>query len=393
MSSRAATTQETSPEQTGRPGQLPLQSVVAGRYLVLSVLGSGGMGTVYRARHQATRREVALKVLHASLHDRPRALRRFEREAQALAEVTHPNIAPTLDAGVDAVTGVRYQTSALLEGESLRELVRREAPLATEHALRLIIPVLSALEAVHAAGIVHRDVKPENIVVSEGVGGPHPWLLDFGICTRDDGDTLDAPGDALVGTPAYMAPEQAAGDVAVDARADVWAVGAVLHELLTGAPPFHDPMPGRRLARVLSEDAPPVATLRPDLPPALAACVDRALARDRTKRYASARAFADALLQAADTPSLAVCAASPRSSPDASWMRGASLLAVIAVIAVTWAIVARRVRRAEAPRASLAARLDAPPHHTTAGADSGGRRARAHGGRSRHREDDASHRA
>ena len=97
MSSRAATTQETSPEQTGRPGQLPLQSVVAGRYLVLSVLGSGGMGTVYRARHQATRREVALKVLHASLHDRPRALRRFEREAQALAEVTHPNIAPTLD--------------------------------------------------------------------------------------------------------------------------------------------------------------------------------------------------------------------------------------------------------------------------------------------------------
>jgi serine/threonine-protein kinase len=114
-------------------------------------------------------------------------------------------------------------------------------------------------------------------------------------------------------------------------------------------------MPGRRLARVLSEDAPPVATLRPDLPPALAACVDRALARDRTKRYASARAFADALLQAADTPSLAVCAASPRSSPDASWMRGASLLAVIAVIAVTWAIVARRVRRAEAPRASLAA--------------------------------------
>ncbi len=386
----APTSEETAPEALGHPANLPLQSVVGDRYVVLSVLGSGGMGTVYRARHQGTLREVALKVLHASLHDRPLALRRFDLEARVLATVSHPHINPTLDAGVDAGTGLRYQTSSLLEGESLREIVRRECPLAIEHTLRLVLPVLSALEAVHAAGIVHRDVKPENIHITQGDDGAHPWLLDFGVCGHADADTFDTQVTALVGTPAYMAPEQAAGGGIIDARADVWAVGVLLFELLTGCQPFHDALPGVLLARILTEDAPPIATLRPDLPPTLAACIDRALLRDRTKRHPSARAFAEALLDAAAAPSLRTLFAEsrPRDAPDTQgpaktasmpryealplWKHRRLSLAVlgaivaIAAITGTWASSARRTdpgrsnRVAPASGSSLAPRMRAP---------------------------------
>ncbi|MBX3275757.1 MAG: serine/threonine protein kinase [Sandaracinaceae bacterium] len=270
---------------------------IAERYRLDRIIGKGGMGTVYEAVHLWTGRPVAVKLLYSA--DSERMSKRILAEARAAAAVRHPHVVEVLDVGF-AELGVMYLVLELLEGETLQSLLKRRAKLRAEDALDIIVPILDALEVLHQAQIAHRDVKPGNVFLSRGAGGRVvPKLLDLGISKRlDAAEGLTVTG-ALMGTPSYMAPEQARGADEVGASADIWAVGVLLFECLTGRRPFeHATIPGT-LHLIATERPPPIATLVDDLPGALASAVDRALAYDPADRHASAGAMADALVDAA----------------------------------------------------------------------------------------------
>ncbi len=230
-------------------------SVIAERYRVLELLGEGGMGAVYRAEHVLMKRVVALKVLHRSLTVVPEVVARFEREAIVAGKLEHPNVVSALDFG-RMEDGSCYLTMELVSGRSLAEELQR-GPLSLRRALEILRQVVSGLAAAHAAGVVHRDLKPDNVMlVGRDEEADLVKLLDFGIAKLDSG----TPGPALTrlgavfGTPEYMAPEQVQG-AEVDARADLYAVGVILYELLTGATPFAE---GETLRRQLLEPPPPL---------------------------------------------------------------------------------------------------------------------------------------
>lgn len=230
---------------------------VADRFLLRSRLGQGATGEVWRADDLHRGGASTIKLLRAELTHDPAAARRFLREAQALQHLAHPHLPVILDAGRDAVTGRYFLAQPYFEAETLRAVVERDAPMAWGDAAAILYPVMSALAAAHAGGVIHRDVKPENVLVGRRDGALHPLLIDFGMCKRVTADGAQQTRLGVVmGTPAYMAPEQAAGERDLDARADIWSVAAVWFELLTGTPPFVDALPGRLLARASSQRIP-----------------------------------------------------------------------------------------------------------------------------------------
>jgi serine/threonine-protein kinase PknK len=264
-----------------------------GAFELIDVLGRGGMGVVYRARHVSLERLVALKVIAAERSEDPGFRERFRREALAAAAVEHPHVVPVYDAG--AADDVLYLAMRLIDGPDLRTVLAREGRLQPERAVRLLVQVAAALEAAHRRGVLHRDVKPSNVLVERSGADQHAYLSDFGLARLlTDAEPLTASG-AWVGTPDFAAPEQLCGEP-VDARTDVYALGCVLHQSLTGAPPFA----GRDLTEKLC------AKLAGALPPpltdpgteALGAVVTRALAREPERRYGSAAELASAMLAA-----------------------------------------------------------------------------------------------
>ncbi|MFO0607378.1 MAG: serine/threonine-protein kinase [Polyangiales bacterium] len=276
--------------------------VIAGRYRLARVLGGGGMGTVYEATHTFTHRRVAVKLVHRALAAEPRAESRLAREARALALFDHPGIVAVLDGGRDA-DGTLYLVETLLDGEDLAKALAAGAVSPGELAV-VAAETLDALAAAHARGLVHRDIKPENIFLAREPGGRRRVkLVDFGIVRATEGS--DAPPLAqtgeqptqtgsVVGTPRFMSPEQARGE-SVDARTDLWSLGAVMFFALTGRHAIEADNYNALIVRLATTAAPPVASLRPDVPAALAAVVDRALARDLDARWPTAAAMADAL--------------------------------------------------------------------------------------------------
>ena len=269
-------------EQLGR--------AVADRYAVERQIGRGGMAVVYLARDLRHGRRVALKVLAPELAQALGA-ERFLREIEIAARLSHPRIVPLLDSGV--ADGLLFYAMPFVEGESLRERLEREKQLPVDDAVEIACQVAAALAYAHSHGIVHRDIKPENILLSGGEG----LVTDFGIAravTAAGGSRLTTTGMA-VGTPAYMSPEQASGAVDVDARADVYALGCVLYEMLAGEPPFTGPTAQSVAARKLTESAPNVGWVRESVPPVLAEAVRKALARVPADRYATATQFVEAL--------------------------------------------------------------------------------------------------
>ena len=274
--------------------------LIAGKYRLESILGRGGMGTVYRATHSWTGRGVAVKCLHQEHAHDAASVSRFLREARSAAAVRHPNAVDVLDMG-QSEDGTAYLVLELLEGTTLGDYLTTQGRLTVEETVRFLVPVFEALEELHRAGVVHRDLKPANVFLAHTPkGGVMPKLLDFGVAkVLDDQGGLHTTTGIVVGTPAYMSPEQAAGTGNVGPWTDIWAAGCVLHECLAGALPFSAPTPSLMLVEVMTKSARPLHEKRPDLPPAVCAVVDRALAKDPEERFPSVAALVDALCKAA----------------------------------------------------------------------------------------------
>ncbi len=292
-----------------------LQAALGPSYTLQRELGSGGMATVYLAQDAKHGRLVALKVLHADLAA-SLGPERFRREIGLAARLQHPHILSVYDSG-ETSAGHLWFTMPYVEGESLRDRLKRERQLPVDEALRITREVAQALDYAHRRGIVHRDIKPENILLSDG----QALVADFGIARAltpsDTEHTLTKTG-ITVGTPGYMSPEQASADRALDGRSDIYSLGAVLYEMLAGEPPFTGPTAQAIVAKMMSSNAPSVRRARPVVPEAIDAAIHRALAPVPADRFATAADFArslDVTESKATTPSMTTQSSRQSSRP------------------------------------------------------------------------------
>jgi serine/threonine-protein kinase len=330
----------------------PLRAALGDRYELLHELGRGGMATVYLARDLRHQREVAIKVLHAEL-SAVLGTDRFEREIELTARLQHPHILPLFDSG--SAAGRLYYVMPFVGGETLRARLERERQLPVQDAVRLAREIAEALAYAHDRGIVHRDVKPENILLQPGASGDHALVADFGIALavqQAAGERLTHTG-LSIGTPQYMAPEQAMGERDLDARVDVYALGAVLYEMLAGEPPFTGPTAQAILARVLTEEPRPVATLRRSVPAHVESAVQTALEKLPADRFVSVTAFAVALTSPG---SMVPMRARGDVVAKRRWRSILSLFAAVAIAAVAFLLGQRSPVRARST-ADLAAPL------------------------------------
>jgi eukaryotic-like serine/threonine-protein kinase len=276
-----------------------VRAAFSDRYVIHRELGHGGMATVFLAEDRKHQRPVAIKVLREEVAASV-AAERFLREIRTAAALQHPHILPLHDSG--EIGGVLYYVMPYVEGETLRDRLNRERQLPLDEALRVTREVADALAYAHARGIVHRDVKPENVLLSgAGAGsGAHALLADFGIAraiSATGTETLTRAGLAI-GTPAYMSPEQASGERELDSRSDLYSLGCVLYEMLAGHPPFLGITAQEVLARHSLDPVPPLRTVRPELPVGVDRAVQKALAKSPADRFPSLAAFSDALVDA-----------------------------------------------------------------------------------------------
>lgn len=272
-------------------------ALIGDRYRLIRLIGDGGMGAVYEARHEMLDSPVALKLLHPELARRAGLVERFLREAQVSARIRSPHVTTVTDVA-RTPDGGAFLVMELLEGETLQAIMGRLRPLHQDQALDFSLQILLGLEAAHSRGVVHRDLKPDNVFVTPSVGGPIVKLLDFGIAKLrqcpEAQQGLTMPG-AMLGTPEYMAPEQALSADSVDARADIYSLGAILYEMLSGRRPAE----GSDLAVILSQvrggQVPRLEQLSNLIPIPLAQVVHQAIHPDPTQRFDSARAMRTAL--------------------------------------------------------------------------------------------------
>ena len=269
--------------QQGAAGDPLVGRLLDGRYRVGPRIARGGMATVHEATDIRLDRTVAVKVMHPGLGDDVDFAARFVREARAAARLSHPNVVGVFDQGDDQ--GTVFLVMEMVPGHTLRDVIRKESPMTPARALALVEPVLSALASAHRAGLIHRDIKPENVLIADD---GRVKVADFGLAKAVSADTQHtATGGVLIGTVSYLAPELVV-DGSSDARADVYAVGVVLHELLTGQKPHEGESPIQVAYKHVHEDVPPPSALVPGLPAYVDALVARATARDRAQRPADA---------------------------------------------------------------------------------------------------------
>ena len=264
------------------------------RYRVERLLGRGGMGAVYLARDTQLDRLVAIKELPSEFADDPMLRERFLREVRMAASFSHPNIVPVY--AVEEHGHTLAFVMGFVEGESVAERVRRSGPLSPREAVRLLLDVAYALAYAHGRGVVHRDIKPDNIMLERATG--RALLMDFGVARAIGTAPATQAGmtrvGEVVGTPEYMSPEQATGD-SIDGRSDMYSLGLVAHFAVTGTVAFGGDSAARILVRQLTEVLPPMSTVRSDLPAALGAAIDRSLAKEREDRFTDAAALIEAL--------------------------------------------------------------------------------------------------
>jgi serine/threonine-protein kinase len=269
---------------------------------VLQKIGTGGMGSVYRASQPAMEREVAIKILHPKLAGRKDLTTRFRREARAMSQLTHPNTVRVYMYGELSEDGSLFIVMELLEGRNLNRAVKKEGPLTLDRAIPILIQVCGALQEAHDKGIIHRDLKPENIFLCrQGSITDYPKVLDFGLAKIQESQmrpgSVQLTQEGMVfGTPEFMSPEQAQGKT-LDARSDIYSLAVILYEALTGKLPFDARTPMEYIQKHVIEPPIPLDQRVPDLsfPKGLNAAITKALAKDPTERYQSAIEFAAAL--------------------------------------------------------------------------------------------------
>jgi serine/threonine-protein kinase len=265
-----------------------LGKVLAGKYRIDERLSAGGMGTVYRGTHVLMDKTVAVKVLRPSLAADEKIVARFSREARAASRISHPNALSVTDFGEDE-NGTVFLVMEYLSGKTLKQVIRDSGPLPLARVVTITRQVGDALSAAHAQGVVHRDLKSDNIMLLDTTAGDHAKVLDFGIAkiNEPDGDLdpgLTAP-NLVIGTPQYMSPEQCSQDTEIDARSDIYSFGVILFEMLVGHVPFSGESPTMVMMKHLQEPVPSVLDERTDLPPAIGRIVSRAMAKLPDNRY------------------------------------------------------------------------------------------------------------
>jgi hypothetical protein len=280
------------------------------RYTLVEVLGTGGMATVWRARDEVLGREVAVKVLSPQYAADPGFLARFEREARHAASVSSPRLVTVFDSGIDQ--GTPFLVMELVSGQTLRQALAQASPLPPGQAVAIAAAVCEGLEAAHAAGLVHRDITPANIMLA----GKDVKVLDFGIA-RGDGTAAGTRTGTILGTAAYLSPEQSAGYPA-GPQSDLYSLGCVLFEMLTGSPPFTAESPVGIAYRQVHDDPGPPSARRPGLPPGLDAVTARLLAKNPADRPASAAEARAGLLAVLAPGGTAVLPAAPGTVPGAA---------------------------------------------------------------------------
>jgi serine/threonine-protein kinase len=287
-------------------GVLEAGQMIAGRYLLASPIGEGAMGAVWRAEDQTLKRHVAIKFLFVKAARDPQAMvDQFLREARIAASVQHRNVIQTVDFG----TFDQFQpfmVMELLNGESLGDRLAREPPLSREQTIHIVSLTLRGLAAVHDAGIVHRDLKPQNIFLQRDSDAVYPKILDFGI-SRSVASLGERPSaiatqeGMIVGTPDYMSPEQARGEGNIDKRSDIYSMGVILYEGLTGQLPFDAKTVGELIVQIVTQEPPPMRAVAPEVPQSLSDMVAQCMSKSRDHRFSDARAMRRALLAAAES--------------------------------------------------------------------------------------------
>jgi eukaryotic-like serine/threonine-protein kinase len=270
------------------PGAIEPGTVIGERFEVLQLLGEGGMGAVYKAHDRELERDVALKLIRPELARNPEILQRFKHELILARQVTHRNVIRIFDLG--QAEGYKYITMEYLDGRDLRSVLREKGKLPPEEAAKIVLQICRALEAAHAEGVIHRDLKPQNIMLD---ANGRAYVMDFGIARSAYLPGMTQTG-ALVGTPEYMSPEQAKGEK-LDERSDLFSLGAILYELLNGVSPYHSDTPLATLWRRIQEKAKPLTEIDPTIPEPLSDIVAKALEIEPQDRFANAAEFAQAL--------------------------------------------------------------------------------------------------
>jgi serine/threonine protein kinase len=286
-------TSETMPD----PKHLLVGKVLGGNYKVERLLGQGGMGMVFESRQLSLDRRVAVKVLLAPLAMDREIVERFQREAKAASNIGHSGIVQVIDMGY-MKEGPPFMVMELLQGEDLRMRLKRDGAMDAPEAIPIVLQLCDALQAAHDMGIVHRDLKPDNIFLVPRKGkGPVAKILDFGLSKLKSADrTLTATG-SLIGTPNYMAPEQISGEDEVDARTDIYALGAIFYEMVTGRMAYEGRTVQSIFFKIMSEAPPPPRALRPDIPEGVEAVIFKAMSRDPASRFGTISEMAESLVR------------------------------------------------------------------------------------------------
>jgi len=295
-----------------------IDQTLAGKYLIEKLIKRGGMGSVYLGKHVLMDKTVAIKVLRPSLALDDDVVRRFSREAKAASRISHPHAVSVTDFG-ESEDGIVFLVMEYLDGHTLKEVIKSEGPMKLDRVVEIVRQIAGALDAAHEQGVVHRDLKSDNVMLSKQTGGEWAKVLDFGIAKIQQSNAIDddiTAANLVIGTPQYMSPEQCSHSSAIDARSDIYSFGIIVYEMLAGQPPFVGESPTVIMMKQVQDPPPSVLEARPELPVAVSSVISKALAKQPADRFESAGELSKALTEAASAAESPQLIAAPVTVPN-----------------------------------------------------------------------------